>query len=55
MTPRRKPALPKTKTPGQWAAFFRCINARYPIGARNPALLRLAYCGGIEGPRDALA
>ena len=48
MAPRRKTALPKTRTPEEWAAFFDCIATRYPTAARNHALLYLTYVTGLR-------
>lgn len=44
----RKNVLPKTKTPEEWAAFFRCIRTRFPTAARNHALLYLTYLAGLR-------
>jgi len=44
----RKNVLPKTKTPEEWAAFFRCIQTRFPTAARNHALLYLTYLAGLR-------
>jgi integrase len=48
MAPRKKSVLPKTKTPEEWAAFFDCIQTRYPTAARNHALLYLTYLAGLR-------
>ena len=48
MAPRRKNVLPKTKTPEEWAALFRCIETRYPTAARNHAMLYLTYLAGLR-------
>lgn len=48
MAPRSKNLLPKTKTPEEWAAFFRCIQTRFPTAARNHALLYLTYLAGLR-------
>ena len=48
MTPRRKTILPKTRTPEEWATFFKCIQTRYPTAARNHAVLYLTYSAGLR-------
>ena len=48
MAPRQKSVLPKTRTPEEWAAFFQCIETRYPTAARNHALLYLTYLAGLR-------
>ena len=48
MAPRRKTVLPKTRTPEEWSAFFRCIATCYPTAARNHALLYLTYVAGLR-------
>jgi len=44
----RKSRLPKTKTPEEWQAFFKSINARYDCGKRNDALFRLLYASALR-------
>jgi len=44
----RKSALPKIKSPEQWAEFFGCIQTRYPTAARNHAILYLTYMAGLR-------
>lgn len=46
--PSRKTRLPKTKTPAEWAAFFKVIDTRYPTQRRNDCLLRLMYAVGLR-------
>lgn len=48
MPQRKKSVLPKTKTPDEWAAFFGCIQTRYPTAARNHAMLYLTYMAGLR-------
>jgi integrase/recombinase XerC len=48
MAKRRKTDLPKTRTPEEWQAFFKCINTRFPTAARNHALLYLTYLAGLR-------
>ena len=48
MAPRSKSVLPKTRSPEEWAAFFRCMATRYPTAARNHALLYLTYVAGLR-------
>jgi hypothetical protein len=48
VAPRRKKVLPKTRSPEEWAAFFRCIQTRYPTAARNHALRYLTYLAGLR-------
>jgi len=48
MAPRSKSVLPKTRSPEEWAAFFRCMATRYPTAARNHALLYLTYLAGLR-------
>jgi site-specific recombinase XerD len=48
MAPRQRNVLPKTKTAAQWAAFFGCIETRYPTAARNHVLLYLTYVTGLR-------
>jgi site-specific recombinase XerD len=48
MAPRSKSVLPKTRSPEEWEAFFRCMATRYPTGARNHALLYLTYLAGLR-------
>lgn len=44
----RKARLPKTKTPSEWATFFKVIDTRYPTQRRNDCLLRLMYAVGLR-------
>jgi site-specific recombinase XerD len=48
MATRRKSALPKTRSPKEWKAFFVAIDTRYPTAARNHALLYLTYAAGMR-------
>ena len=48
MTQRSKSVLPKTRTKGEWVAFFGVIDTRYPTQARNHALLSLMYATGLR-------
>ena len=48
MAPRSKSVLPKTRSPEEWEAFFRCIATRCPTAARNHALLYLTDLTGLR-------
>jgi integrase/recombinase XerD len=43
-----KSALPKTRSPEDWRALFKCIRTSYPTAARNHALFYLTYLAGLR-------
>ena len=48
MPPRKRDALPKTRTEDEWRALFEVIDTRYPTQKRNHALLMLMWMLGLR-------